>query len=329
MPSSLTHHIFAQDALPIISKVFPFIEQHKDLVAVGTQGPDLFFFYGMVPWRKRNDATLAHAAGSALHAMDPLDLFPPLWKKLASQPADLQELLASYLFGTMLHYLLDRTVHPYVFYRTGFDAQGALTAPFVYDHARLETAMDVAYVSYRKYNRNDYHPGKTLQANHAKMMHVGPFYAQLNLHGVQPHHWLNGWEDMMTIKNFMFSPHGVKYHLIKGLTGFDSMINANLYPNHVASDDPYDVLNLTKQVWKNPTTGESMNASVIELTQVALQQVEQMARLADQQWHAPDDDMTPRWHSFFRSIDHDGNFVGQKRRYFRSMYRPQMAQSDQ
>lgn len=321
MPSSLTHHVFAEVALPLIIDIIPQVKDHRDLIAVGTQGPDPFFFYGLVPWRPRHDADKAHQAGSALHAMDPIELFPVMWKKLAEEPLDQQGMLASYLLGTMLHYLLDRTVHPYVFYRTGFTLEGELLPPFVYDHARLETEMDVALLSYLQKDKSHYHPAHTLDANRAQMTRVGEFYAKLERFDVKPHHWLNGWEDMIAIKNFLYSRRGGKYHLIKAVTKFDSMIRANLYPLHVALTDPLDHLNLTHQTWRNPTTGKTSTQSVPDLIDEALLQVEQMATLSRRQWLEPTLDLSEEWAAFFQTIDHDGNLVGQTKRFFHSMYR--------
>lgn len=321
MPSSLTHHIFAEVAFPLAVEILPSLKDHRDLIAVGTQGPDLFFFYGLVPWRRRSDASTAHRAGSALHDMDPMHLFPVMWKKLAEQPLDQQGMLASYLYGTMLHYLLDRTVHPYVYYRTGFNSLGELKAPFGYDHARLETQMDVALLTYLQKDKAHYHPSHTLEANRVQMAQVGEFYAKLGLFEVKPHHWLNGWEDMMAIKNFLYSRRSPKYHVIKSLTSFDSLIRANLYPLEVDLHDPLDHLNLTHQTWRNPTTGQSSTQSMPDLFDEALLQVEQMATLASRQWHHPQHDMSDEWQDFFKSIDHDGNIVGQTRQFFHSMYR--------
>lgn len=321
MPASLTHHLFAQKALPQAAQVMPFLDIHSDLIAVGTQGPDLFFFYGIVPWRKRVNAKLAHAIGSELHGMNPIDLFPPLWKRLHKQPKDQQEVIASYLFGTMLHYLLDRTVHPYVFYRTGFDQTGELTPPYGFDHARLETNMDVAILQHYQLSRKDYHPGRTLDANKAKMVTAASYYESIHRFGAEAHHWVEGWEDMIAVKSFLYSTSGVKYQLFKSITKFDSLMQANLHPKKVSEMEVTNLLNLRHQTWYNPTTGVASTTSVIELFDLALEQVGLMATLAFEQWQHPEHDLTARWQSFFGNIDHDGHLIGGTKQFFDSMYR--------
>jgi hypothetical protein len=38
-----------------------------------------------------------------------------------------RDVFAAFLYGTVLHYVLDRTIHPYVYGRTGRDENGRLT----------------------------------------------------------------------------------------------------------------------------------------------------------------------------------------------------------
>lgn len=110
MPAFSTHYIFANELMERLklSADFPVCE---NAVYIGTQGPDIFFFHRALPWQK---GKTLRAAGSALHrakAGDILDIFADYCKS-----AQRQDIAKSYACGFIMHYALDRTCHPFVYY---------------------------------------------------------------------------------------------------------------------------------------------------------------------------------------------------------------------
>lgn len=109
---------------------------------LGTHGPDPFFFFGQLPWKPRLHKIKARALADWMHSSAPADIFVPLARALDSlQTGPLKSLAWRFFHGLVLHYLLDRCVHPYVFYQTGFPLDGQDSGPFAVDHGRFESAM--------------------------------------------------------------------------------------------------------------------------------------------------------------------------------------------
>ena len=61
MPAILTHYTFAK-----FEGVNP-ERKHFGALVLGSQGPDPFFFYGMLPWKKREGSKVVNTFGSGLH----------------------------------------------------------------------------------------------------------------------------------------------------------------------------------------------------------------------------------------------------------------------
>jgi hypothetical protein len=140
MPANLTHLYFAKKVLPLLAQHFPFIQRYEPALLLGTQGPDPFFFYGKLPWLTRTAQSDVHAFAHQLHAQAGNEALQPL---LRAAHTDLER---TYVIGAMLHFVLDCIVHPFVFYRSGFDAAGELSGSYRNFHSHYETMMDLELV---------------------------------------------------------------------------------------------------------------------------------------------------------------------------------------
>ncbi|TJY39758.1 hypothetical protein E5161_17580 [Cohnella pontilimi] len=102
---------------------------------LGCQGPDFLFYDHFLPWQP---ATPLNDLGSQMHSVrcGPflLSLLGRVRGRALTEPA------VAFSFGFLLHHLLDRHLHPFVFSRSGFRK---------WHHQRFETAMD-AVVMHRR-----------------------------------------------------------------------------------------------------------------------------------------------------------------------------------
>lgn len=102
---------------------------------LGCQGPDFLFYHHFLPWQP---STPLNRLGSQMHNVrcGPflLSLLDHVRGMDTSSPA------FAFSFGFLLHHVLDRNLHPFVFSRSGFRK---------WHHQRYETAMD-AVIMHRR-----------------------------------------------------------------------------------------------------------------------------------------------------------------------------------
>ncbi len=123
MPAAGAHYQFGQ---LILQQCPPSIAQHihsnKAMFDVGTQGPDLLFFYR--PYHKNPVSQLGHA----IHSRSGHHLLLPLLPERESWSPP----LIAYLLGLCCHYSLDRSCHPLIME----------LAPSNVEHQQIEAALD-------------------------------------------------------------------------------------------------------------------------------------------------------------------------------------------
>lgn len=117
MPALYAHLRFGEEVLRYLPSPFPaLIRQYPEAFAIGTQGPDICFYYR--PFRK-NDI---RANGTRLHALSGQQFFAAQAKKLFSKTktTDIHAIFrndgayAAYLCGALCHFVLDVACHPFI-----------------------------------------------------------------------------------------------------------------------------------------------------------------------------------------------------------------------
>ncbi len=109
MPSSITHQLIADEALPALPpEAARAAERNYDYYFLGAQGPDVFFFYRPLSKSEPNLGKFLHRE----HVFDVFTLFSCYLKTLAGEE---KERITAYVAGYISHYCADTAFHPFVY----------------------------------------------------------------------------------------------------------------------------------------------------------------------------------------------------------------------
>ncbi len=68
MPNLITHHLFGQEIVKKLpTSLQEIVQKYPKEFSLGTQGPDLFFYYNAWPWLRGRDAKVVTKIGSIIH----------------------------------------------------------------------------------------------------------------------------------------------------------------------------------------------------------------------------------------------------------------------
>lgn len=303
MPSLITHYEFSKQNFPKNRKTF----------YLGSQGPDPFFYYGYTtPWKKNIKEIRNY--GSYLHSIDSYVVFSFLLdyvKKIEDKEEE--EILLAFVKGLMSHYILDRTCHPYIYYKTGFPLGGTI---YTFYHSLFETYIDVLIEDYF----ND-HPSykKMLKIKNKNLRLISEMMYELAKHlnysGVKEDSYYKSVKTMLTVNRVINSKiFGFRKWLFTHIMK-KSAINAMSHPKlkHISTD--LDVLNTKGKEWHNFVTNEIVgDYSFIELMDKAKVDLAHCLDLIDDIYYN-DLDKEPL-NEFIAKIDHNGVKIGEDMKYF-------------
>lgn len=327
MPDAPNHLVFAEDFLAARVDGGPL---HLPSLLAGAQGPDPLYFFGRLGFRDREAGRRSHAAGEFLHASDPADVFGPLCSALAGSAgsaggAEGAEGIRrfSFLTGFLLHYILDRTVHPYVYYRSGFDGDGTLGPEASAAHAAFEAAMAQALHALLRPGTRPPAPRSLLGAaprseTEAALASAGALLASAFPGRLHPGDYGRSWHDMAAILGILHDPRGIKAAVLDALGGGASQARAMIIPPRPPASPPFpwrDTLNLAGALWRRPDSGSESRATVPELYAAALDDALRGAALLqavlDRRGSAEDG----AWRDFLGGINHEGVRTGLRMRF--------------
>ncbi|QHW33373.1 zinc dependent phospholipase C family protein [Paenibacillus rhizovicinus] len=247
MPNVWTHFLFGQRCLRMLGEETLIAHPaRKRLFNMGCQGPDFLFYHHFLPWQK--DKTM-NKLGSAMHErhcgpalLDMLDAVDHLPDSDPSKDDSL-----AYALGFLLHHLLDRVMHPYVFSRSGFRK---------WDHQRFEVMMDTLIVRkllgidtwktevWREIDMRGALPDAIVDAfEQISAVHYSDF-APL----IRREQWRGAMGDMIRAQRLFHDPSGIKRVLTFG------QIDPFVYKRHLPK---LDILNESRRPWLDPTDGQT------------------------------------------------------------------------
>lgn len=307
MPTALDHYRFALDA--------PIDGFERGAVLLGTQGPDPFYFSGMFAPRLAPPDSRARKTADFMHGADPAEVFPPIAARAAELSPPERTVAASFLYGLLLHYLLDRRFHPYVYYRTGFDAEGRALGRYIVDHSRFESAMaERAAAASAKADPTD--PRVLFSVGPGTLAAADALLAAAFPERLQPGDYASSWREMVRLLTLLHARSGPYRWFLRGLSVFAPMVGAMARPSLFRERDGLDCLNEARAEWRHPASGEPSRESVAELRLRALQDAARAAPLA----RAAAEGEAVDWAALLGGLNHEGLLPGQTMRLFDSAY---------
>lgn len=317
MPSSLTHTLFAQFLQGQYDPQLPFLKSYANHITAGSLGPDpLFFAYGLKP-RYRDSRNQIKNLGKQLHLQDPLLTFWPMFQYAEKGFAD-RNARYSYLFGMLSHYVLDHTLHPYVFYWSGFDEASSITKmPYKVDHVRLENSLDLLFLDYFGLKFEEYNPLNVLNVSPRVLQDIDGFY-QSFLDGF-PQIYSQAYQTMEIVFNVLFDVKMFKRALIKFFFHKRSYLYCLTHTRFLNKEKATLIGNLDHRQWRHPSTGAVMTKSAIDLFKVAVLKFNPWIQLFRDSYsgkHISRESLR----QLLGFTNFDGDVVGAEKLFFSSIY---------
>lgn len=173
MPAFCTHYLFSQELKPWAEENanFKYIE---NVVNLGTQGPDIFFFKRLLPVFMPGKAGMK--IGSSLHKSQ----IEKILSAFAEYSKDNDNHIAkSYVYGFIMHYVLDKNCHPFVYAKVEeiLDEDKHIHSSSA--HNKVEMFLD-SYMMYQKKNIENvktFDTAKTIELTEEEKTEVGKIVA--------------------------------------------------------------------------------------------------------------------------------------------------------
>lgn len=302
MPAIMTHFAFA--------KMRAEENVDNDVLYLGAQGPDVFFFYGY-SLKKREHINDIRGFGTHLHHIDITKAYYYLLGYADKKEGREQEILTRFIKGLFLHYIMDRNCHPFVFYRTGSADEAANKKYYFAAHASYESYIDCLIKE--RFNLK-MAPRKAVKADEGKVVSISRMMYHLAKDVfkndiIKEDSYLLAWKDMKFCQIIFHSPLGFKKAVFR-LMAPTGAINAMVTPRKVRHNDVLDVLNDQKSEWRDCVTNIVHNDSFLELISKASDEVDFLEKLLAGKYDEKD------LRAFINNIDHDGFQVEAEKKHF-------------
>lgn len=243
MPNIWTHLLFGQEVLKDTG-LGRWLENRdtRNLFHLGCQGPDPLFYHRFQPWKK--DKRMSRL-GSAMHEEHCGAFLRTLFRHLRG--AGDEEPAVIFAAGFLLHHLLDRNAHPYIFVKSGFKK---------WNHQRFEIILDTIAArrlrgihTWRTPVWRELEVGSGLPRQVVRLLDAlcTEFYPDL-YEGLGTADWHQAYSDFLTAQKLFHDPTGIKRLLTAG------QISPFVYRKRNA---PLDYCNDAKAAWIDPCDGET------------------------------------------------------------------------
>ncbi|MGI6324773.1 MAG: zinc dependent phospholipase C family protein [Bacilli bacterium] len=278
MPSTMTHAYFALDVYDRLDKDSQKrLSKNKEALKTFSQGSDILYFYNDVSLRK---AKRLRQLGHIVHHQHSKAFFINLIKYIKENKLEKKGEVIAFLYGNIAHYVLDTTIHPYIFYKTGvFNKKDR----YSYRYNGLHTEMESYIDAYMIYTKEGVKP-KDFKV-HQYCFNIDTFskplvntinyvfketFDQNNLANI----YLKAIQQMkLFFRLFKYDPYGIKkfiYRLIDKISP-KSFTRKEPISYYIFPKEKLYYLNLDKNTWYHPVEiNETSNASFIELYRISI-----------------------------------------------------------
>ncbi|MEX1031264.1 MAG: hypothetical protein WDZ91_14650 [Paenibacillaceae bacterium] len=249
MPNIWTHNWFG-DKIAEQSKLYvlPTDLETRNLYHLGCQGPDFLFYHHYLPW---HGTSAMNKLGSRLHREFCGPILLDMAKTLKEQQAKPNDPLTHYVLGFMMHHVLDRNMHPYVFCKSG---------SIKWNHQRFEVIMDTLVMK----QVQDIDTWATpvwkqiyigLQLPNAISTMMGritqTYFPEFNMN-ITASDWNDAYRDMIQAQKIFHDPYGIKRVITFG------QIEPLVYKRR---NKQLDYLNEARAPWSHPAVPEEVSTA--------------------------------------------------------------------
>lgn len=278
MPSIYLHNYFTKDLNKRLDKEKIYKINNPEYFYIFAQSFDNLFVYNFLSLKKGNKIrNLGHYA----HTHKSWEYFKNMITYIKNNKLYSDDTLG-YLYGSLSHYVLDSTFHPYVHYISGrFNKKDKKnTKKYMGQHAVNEIMLDAIF--YNKDHNDKYYKYKLYKdiipynefPDKLKKVIDYTFKNTFNFDNMGNTFNKSYNQNRNIYKLLMYDRFNVKkalYYIFDFLTPFKNFKSYS-YSHHINKIN-YDVLNLNKDVWYHPVTNEKFNYSVDELYEIAMKKV--------------------------------------------------------
>jgi len=278
MPSLITHDIFAKEVYnKLPSHIKDTFKQEKQIYQTFAQSHDYLFYYKSLNIRLTKKV---NRLGKIGHRRNTQDYIINIIKLIQEYHLQLYQPDIAYLYGTITHYILDSTCHPFIFYKTGvYDSRKKIKSQKKYKglHALMERSLDAYY--YKKYYKKEYklcnvskeiikNPKLSIDLITLINMAYKKTYNEDNV-GIYYYKGIKNAKRIYSL--FINDRHKIKYKIYSFI---DKITKNKLgYINAFSTSTPIieDYLNINHKEWNHPCIKEEIhNESFEDLYNIAL-----------------------------------------------------------
>lgn len=254
MPNIITHTLFADEFLEDANQSLQeWLLPRKQLIEIGANGPDFLFFHGLSPVRAFQKTSL-RKLGSQIHSQHIREFYQCALQSIRKEKDQtIQKDMTAYLMGHLMHWSLDSTAHPYVYYRTGCH-----TMQSSWWHHRFESLIDAIILKVkREQTIQDFKAYQITEASLEQVRAIARIYVPVArlVYGVdvKAHQILESINDWNFMQKVFYDASGKKFqffHTLETWTNTESAISGFFVPNQ--PEDPFDTINLLHKEWVHP-----------------------------------------------------------------------------
>ena len=257
MPSITTHYMFSKEVLNNLeNKEKNILKSKLDIYHTFAQSHDYLFYYKFGAKHKE-----INKLGRYAHHNKTQEYILNIIKEIKNNNEEYNPELIAYLYGSITHYVLDTTCHPYIFYKTGvYRKKEPKTKKYFGGHSRIEKDIDAYY--YKKYTNKDYN-----KCNITKEVIGNPIFSNKLINVINNvynktykannigNYYIKTIKNTKLIYNLIIKDRfGIKKAIYKIL---DFLINKNkayisTYSTYIKNPN-INYLNLEKKEWNNPS----------------------------------------------------------------------------
>ena len=258
MPATAAHAFFAKDVYDILPND---IKENLNVsrIKMFAQSTDSLMFYNLlsiIPGKK------IRMFQKQFHRNQTQEFFINLLKYIKESEKKDKDTL-SFLYGFITHYALDSTIHPYIFYKTGyFDKSKPNSYKYNNIHTFMETFIDNDMIRRRykttpyKFNFSKFCFDIKPFSNNLNQTINYTFYNTFKIKNMDKIYYKSLKQMNFFIKYFRQDKYGIKKNIYKFFDSFTSQRTFRLeaLSYHYPLNDRHNFLNLNNKMWRNPTT---------------------------------------------------------------------------